>query len=204
MTTPRFYRRLRFLVPATIVLLLVAFITSYQLYERIKALDSSREITLLPPDAVTITHQTQFVTVTNGAFFDRTRRYLNWQVAKVRGSQFPPLSAEITLGGLANLYRSVDTLNAGIMVSWEFFDLTARFPTNCVLTNAQTSLRAFRPALQQVLRYNHVVGVREWPLLRLVKSEWVHTNFTGNLALPWSEPVRSQTNQTAAAAGSHR
>src|SRR3954469_6201151 len=52
MSTPRFYRRARFMVPAMIVLLVASLITyralrptSYQLYERIKVGDTFSQVT---------------------------------------------------------------------------------------------------------------------------------------------------------------
>jgi hypothetical protein len=131
---------------------------------------------VLPANAVTRSHHTQFIALTNGAPMEKGKRFVGWRIAKIRGYRFPALSGEISVGGLANLYRSVDTLSAGIMIPLEFGLLKARFPPNCPLTNAPTSLRTFRPALEEALCYNGIVGIREGRLLRLVKSEWLRTN----------------------------
>lgn len=169
---------------------------------------------ILQARAATISHQTQFVTLTNGAPMERGMRFAEWQVAKYRGVRFPVLSREITVGGLANLYRSLDALSAGILVPREFFELKASFPTNCVLTNAQTRLPVFRRALEEALCHSGVVGIREGPLLRLVKSEWVRTNSASDppsisIVQPYgsangSQPVHTETNQPSAAAGPGR
>ena len=59
---------------------------------------------------------------------EKGKRFVGWRIAKIRGYRFPALSGEISVGGLANLYRSVDTLSAGIMIPLEFGLLKARFP----------------------------------------------------------------------------
>jgi hypothetical protein len=133
-------------------------------------------LVVLPASAVIINHPAQFIAFTNGGLVDRGKRFANWQVSHYEGYRFPALSREITVGGLANLYRSMHTLTPGLMVPLELLDQKALFPTNCPLTNGPTSLPVFRRALGEALNYNGLVGVREGPLLKLVKKEWVQTN----------------------------
>ena len=171
-------------------------------------------LTVIPASAVSLGHLTQFISLTNGALMEKGTRFANGQIAKIRGYRFPALNPEINVAGLVNLYRSVDTLSAGIMMPVEFVDLKVRFPTNCLLTNAATPLRSFRPALEEALGYNGIVAIREGPLLRLVKSEWLRTNSLQNShvelsaepngAANGSQPSRSETNRTSSAAGSRR
>lgn len=99
---------------------------------------------MLQAEAVSLNHPAQFFALTNGVLMTRGKRYTDWKVSELRGLRFPILSQEITLAGLANLYHNVDALSPGIMVPLEFLELKARFPTNSVLTNAQTSLPVFR------------------------------------------------------------
>jgi len=141
---------------------------------------------VLQANAISLSHAAQFIALTNGAVMNRGKRFASWQLSKYRGLRFPVLSQEITVAGLANLYRSVDALSPGVMIPLEFFELKACFPTNCVLTNAQTSLPVFRRALEESLCHNGVVGVRDGPILKLVKREWVQM---GSAASPHSSSV---------------
>jgi hypothetical protein len=124
---------------------------------------------------VTINHSAQFITLTNGGLVDRFKRFASWRVAQYRGYRYGPVYREIDIGGLANLYRDTHALAVGVMVPLELADQRAIFPTNCPLTNNETRLPIARRALEEVLCYNGLVGVREGPLLKLVKKEWVQT-----------------------------
>ena len=140
----------------------------------------ARRLVVLQSNAVTVSHRTRFMAITNGPPIERVKRFANWQIDKLRGQRFPALSPEITVLGLANLYRSIDLRSAGMIVPLEFGDLKARFPTNCVLTNKATSVGAFRSGLEETLAHNGIVGLREGSRLRLVKKEWVRTNATSD------------------------
>ncbi len=140
-------------------------------------------------DALILRHPTLFITLTNGSLADRAKRFAGWELSRYRGFRFPALSQELTLGGLANLYRSVDTISPGVEVPLEFFQLKASFTTNCVLTNAQTRLPVFRRALEEALCHNGVVGIRDGPLLKLVKQEWVQANSAGSPPLTPGDPT---------------
>jgi hypothetical protein len=131
--------------------------------------------TVLQASTVTINHSAQFITLTNGGLVDRCKRFASWQVSKYQGYRYPVVYREIDIGGLANLYRDTHALSPGVMVPLELVDQKALFPTNCPLTNTQTSLAVARRALEELLCYNGLVGVREGPLLKLVKKEWVQT-----------------------------
>ena len=158
---------------------------------------------VFPANAVTLIHQTQFITQTNrGALLDRGKRFMDWEIAKYRGHDFPALSTTITLAGLVNLYNSVDTLSTSIMMPVEFFRLQARFPSDCLLTRAPTSLRTFRPAVEEALCYNGIVGIQEGTLLRLVKSKWLRTN--SNLMPTPNAGLIFEPGATSNAAPPHR
>jgi hypothetical protein len=119
----------------------------------------ARRLVVLQSNAVTVSHRTRSIAITNGPPIERVKRFANWQIAKLRGQRFPALSPEITVLELANLYRSVDLRSAGIIMPLEFGDLKAHFPTNCVLTNAATRLGAYRSGLEEALA--HTMGSSE-------------------------------------------
>ena len=171
-------------------------------------------LAVIPENSVTVDHETTFITLTNDGLMQRGRQFAAWQINRGRGIRFPALAPNITLFGLANLYSSVATMSAGIIIPLEFDEERPLYPINCVLTKEPTDVGTFRAALEDVLNYNGVVGIQEGNLLRLVKKYWLRTNSVAKPdadvivqqsgATNESQPVRPETNRTSVAAGSGR
>ena len=129
---------------------------------------------------MTVIHQTQYVAFTNRTLGDRWQRFAVLEVRKLRGQRMPALPAKISLGVIVGHYRYVHPLGGAMLVPVDFLQQTVCWPTNSILTNASTRLWHAGPALEEVLVYNGIVGIREGPAVRLVKKEWVQTNSVTN------------------------